>query len=100
MTKMTLTGKSTAADYRRMERIVKGFANHRRLEILDLLRKEPELTLEQIAERMRMGYMNASDHVRRMAIAGLVMKRNEGPRVRHKLTSRAESILAFCKKLY
>ncbi len=87
-------------DYRRMERIVKGFANHRRLQMLDLLRKEPELMLEQIAERLNIGYMNASDHVRRMAIAGLVMKRNDGPRVHHKLTPRAESILAFCKKLY
>ena len=86
-------------DYRRMERIVKGFANHRRLQMLDLLRKEPELTLEQIAERLNIGYMNASDHVRRMAIAGLVMKRNDGPRGRHKLTPRAAPILAFCKKL-
>ena len=86
-------------DYRRMERIVKGFANHRRLQIIDLLRKEPELTLEQIAERLRIGYMNTSDHVRRMALAGLVMKRNDGPRVHHKLTPRAEVILAFCKKL-
>ncbi|MSR70479.1 ArsR family transcriptional regulator [Candidatus Kaiserbacteria bacterium] len=90
---------STPADYRRMERVVKGFANHRRLQMLDLLRKEPELTLEQIAERLNIGYMNASDHVRRMALAGLVMKRNDGPRVHHKLTPRAESILAFCKKL-
>ncbi len=89
----------TGADYRRMERVVKGFANHRRLQILDLLKREPELTLEQIAERLKIGYMNASDHVRRMAIAGLVMKRNEGPRVHHKLTPRAEVILAFCKKL-
>ena len=79
---------------------MKGFANHRRLQMLDLLRKEPELTLEQIAERLNIGYMNASDHVRRMAIAGLVMKRNDGTRVHHKLTPRAESILVFCKKLY
>lgn len=89
----------TNADYGRIERVVKGFANRRRLQMLGLLQKEPELTLEQIAERLNMGYMNASDHVRRMALGGLVMKRNDGPRVHHKLSPRAESILAFCKKL-
>ncbi len=100
MAKTTTDTKLSATDYRRMERIVKGFANHRRLQILDLLRREPELTLEQIAERMHMGYMNASDHVRRMAIAGLVVKRARGLYMHHKLTPRAENILVFCKKLY
>ena len=82
-----------------MERIVKGFANHRRLEILDLLNKEPELSVVEIAERLNLGYENASDHVRKLAIAGLVMKRNHANAVRHKLTPRAESILVFCKRL-
>lgn len=88
-----------AANYRHLERIIKGFANHRRLQILDLLKREPELSVDQVAERLRIGYMNASDHLRKMAIAGLVLKRNEGNTVRHKLTPRAESILVFCKKL-
>lgn len=85
--------------YRRIERIVKGFANHRRLQILHLLKREPELLVEEISERLNMGYENASDHVRKLAIAGLVMKRNEGSAVRHKLTPRAEVILVFCKRL-
>jgi DNA-binding transcriptional ArsR family regulator len=79
--------------------VVKGFANHRRIEILDLLKREPELSVDEIAERLKMGYMNASDHVRKMAVAGLLAKRNEGPHVRHKLTPRADIVLAFCKKL-
>ena len=86
-------------NYRKIERIVKGFANHRRVEILYLLRREPELSVDDISERLRIGYENASDHVRKLAIAGLVMKRNDGPSVRHKLTSRGESILMFCKRL-
>ena len=85
--------------YRRMERIVKGFANHRRLEIMDLLKREPELSVEEIAEMLNIEYQNTSDHVRKLAIAGLVLKRNEGSAVRHKLTPRAESILVFCKRL-
>lgn len=86
-------------DYRKLERIIKGFANHRRLEILDLLRREPELSVADMAAKLRIGYENASDHIRKMAIAGLVMKRNRGTSVCHRLTSRAESILVFCKKL-
>ena len=86
-------------NYRQLERIVKGFANHRRLQIMDLLKHEPELSVEDISERLNIGYENASDHVRKLAIAGLVLKRNEGSAVRHKLTPRAESILVFCKRL-
>ena len=53
----------------------------------------------EIAEKLNIGYENASDHIRKLAIAGLVMKRNEGSSVRHKLTPIAESILVFCKRL-
>ncbi len=86
-------------NYRKIERVVKGFANHRRIQILDLLSEEPELSVDDIAEKLHIGYENASDHIRKLAIAGLVMKRYEGTSVRHKLTPRAESILVFCKKL-
>ncbi|MEK7174205.1 MAG: winged helix-turn-helix transcriptional regulator [Patescibacteria group bacterium] len=86
-------------NYRKLERVVKGFANHRRLQILDLLKREPELSVDEVAEKLHIGYENTSDHMRKLAITGLVMKRNEGTSVRHKLTPRAESILMFCKKL-
>lgn len=89
----------TAGEYRRLERMVKGFANHRRIQIMDLLKREPELSVEEIAGRLNAGYENTSDHLRKLAIAGLVLKRNEGNAVRHKLTPRAESVLVFCKKL-
>ncbi len=86
-------------NYRSLERMVKGFANHNRLKILELLEREPELSVLDIAQKLKTGYENTSDHVRRLAIAGLVMKRNDGNNVRHKLTPRAESILVFCKTL-
>jgi DNA-binding transcriptional ArsR family regulator len=86
-------------NYRQTERIVKGFSNHRRLQILELLHQHPELSVIEIAERLKSGYENISDHVRKMAIAGLILKRNQGPAVLHKLTPRAESILMFCKRL-
>ncbi len=88
-----------ALNYRTLERVVKGYANHNRLHIMDLLKREPELSVDEIAEKLGIGYMNASDHIRKLAIAGLVMKRSDGASVRHKLTPRAETILVFCKKL-
>ena len=88
-----------AINYRKIERVVKGFANHRRIQILDLLNKEPELSVDDVAEKLHIGYENTSDHIRKLAITGLVMKRNQGTRVLHKLTPRAVVILLFCKKL-
>ena len=79
--------------------MVKGFANHRRLQIIELLKREPELSVDEIAEKLNIGYMNASDHIRKLAIAGFVLKRNDGSSVRHKITGRAITILEFCKKL-
>jgi predicted transcriptional regulator len=84
---------------RAQERIVKGFANFRRLQILNLLQKNAELSVEEISEKLGMGYENTSDHVRKLALAGLVLKRHDGTCVRHKLTPRAETVLVFCKKL-
>jgi len=86
-------------NYRKIERVVKGFANHRRIQIMELLHEEPEMSVDDVAEKLRIGYENASDHIRKLAISGLVLKRSDGTSVRHKLTPRAESILIFCKRL-
>ena len=86
-------------EYRKVERIVKGFANHNRIRILELIDNKPELSVSDISEILKIGYENASDHIRKMAVAGLLMKRNFGPSVLHKLTPRAKSILVFCKRL-
>ncbi|MEK9167752.1 MAG: metalloregulator ArsR/SmtB family transcription factor [Patescibacteria group bacterium] len=86
-------------EWRKMERIMKGAANHRRLQILDLLRKKPELSVDEIADALKINFKTASEHIRRLAIAGLVMKRNEGNFVRHKLTLRGQTILKFLRIL-
>ncbi len=90
-----MKGKS----YRELERLVRGFANHRRIQILELLKDSPELSVDEIADRLSINFKTASDHIRRLAIAGLVLKRNEGNAVRHKLTVRAGSILKFLRTL-
>ncbi len=91
--------KIVKRNHRATERLVKGFANHRRLEIMELLLKEPELSVDEIATILNVNFKTASDHIRRLAIAGLLLKRSEGNNVRHKLTSRAEAILEFLRIL-
>lgn len=82
---------------RELERIVKGFANHYRLEILEILNKEPELSVQEISDKVKSDFKNISAHINKMAIAGLVIKRYEGNLVRHKLTNRGKSILQFVR---
>jgi len=88
-----------AKSFHHLERIVRGFANHRRIEILHLLEKHPELSVVQISEKLRVNFKTVADHVRRLAIAGLVLKRSDGVSIRHKLTSRGTYILKFLRIL-
>jgi DNA-binding transcriptional ArsR family regulator len=84
---------------RELERMVKGFANHRRIEVMRLLAQEPELSLAEIAERTKINVKTASEHLRRLAIAGVVLKRNEASSVRHALSPRGILILKFLRTL-
>lgn len=86
-------------NHRQLERIVKGFANHRRIEILELLAQEPELSVMRIAERLKVDFRTIAEHIRRLAIAGLVLKRNQGASVCHKLSDRGVLILKFLRTL-
>lgn len=85
--------------YKTLERIVRGFSNHRRIEILALLMRTPELSLIEIAKELRINMKTASEHVRRLAIASLVLKRNDANYVRHKVTARGVSTLKFLRTL-
>ena len=86
-------------DYRRTERVVKGFANHWRIKIMDLLKQRPELSVAEISETLKGDFKNISQHIGKMSTAGLVMKRHEGNLVRHKLSKIGEKILRFIKLL-
>lgn len=82
-------------NYKQLERIAKGSANHRRIQILDLLEKTPELSVSEISIAIKSDIKNVSEHVRKLTIAGLIVKRNQGNNIRHKLTPRGNSILQF-----
>ncbi len=88
-----------AKSYHQLERIIRGVSNHRRIQILELLKNRPELSIINISEILDVNFKTISEHVKRLATAGLVMKRSQGPSVCHKLTSRGLSILMFLRTL-
>ena len=83
----------------RLQKIVRGFANHRRIEIMDLLDAQPDLSLMKITEKLNINFKTASEHVRRLALAELVTKHNHGAKVLHRLTKRGVVILKFLRTL-
>ena len=85
--------------YRQLERVVRGFSNHRRIQILELLNNKPELSVLEISEKLKINYKTASEHLRRLAITGLVLKRNQEVNVRHKLSPTGKFVLKFLRKL-
>lgn len=86
-------------NYHRLEGLVRGFSNHRRIQLLHVLEKEPELSVEELSRMLRVDYRTLSAHLKRLAVAGLVMKRSDGQSIRHKLTDRARTVLAFLHKV-
>lgn len=85
--------------YRELEKIVRGFSNHRRIEILELLQKMPELSVIEIADALGINMKTAAEHIRRLHQAGLVWKRNEAAAVRHALSPRGRVTLKFLRTL-
>ena len=85
--------------YYQLERIVKGVSNHRRIEILELLQKSPELSVIDISEKLDVNFKTISEHIKRLATAGFVLKRSDGSSVRHKITNRGSAILKFLRTL-
>ncbi len=84
---------------RQLERIVKGFANHRRIQIMQLIEKDFHLNVLEVAERLNINFKTASEHLRRLTIAGLVDKRNIGSVVVHRLTNYSRLVLKFLRTL-
>ena len=84
-------------NYRKLERIIKGVANHRRIEILVLLQRKPELSVADIADELKVNFKTVSAHVGKLASSGMIMKRNDINFVRHKATPRGQTILKFLR---
>jgi len=71
---------------KQMERHFKGVANHRRIEILELIAEEEGVSVEDIAESLNCNMKTISEHTRRLVQAGLVDKKYQGRKVVHTLS--------------
>ena len=85
--------------YKRIEKIVKGFANHRRIQVLELLEKYPDSSVDNISESLNVNFVTIADHIRKLSEAGLVEKNYKGRFVLHRLNAKGKHILSFCKML-
>ncbi len=84
---------------RKLEKIVKGFSNHRRIEILALLDRHPGLSLMDISKELHANFKTIADHTRRLTHAGLVSKKNFGAAVEHAVSPLGRLILKFLRTL-
>ncbi len=66
---------------------------------MELLSKSPELSVMEISDKLKINYKTGADHIRRLALSGIVMKRNDNNSVRHALTNDGKSILKFLRTL-
>lgn len=66
---------------------------------MELLAKSPELSVTEISDMLIINYKTGADHIRRLALSGIVMKRNDNNSVRHALTDDGKSILKFLRTL-
>lgn len=78
-----------------MERHLKGIANHWRIAILLLIGREPEISVEGIADGLKGNFKTIAEHIRRLALAGLVVKKYQGHNVIHFLTPYGERFVKF-----
>jgi len=83
---------------KRLERHFKGAANHYRIEILLLLDKKSEMTLEKITDAVRGNIKTIGEHTRRLYLSGLIDKKYEGRFVSHRLSPYGRRFVSFIKK--
>ncbi len=81
--------------FNRLQRIVKGFANHRRIEILNLLSTKPGFSLNDISDALKVNIKTVSEHTRKLTSAGLITKHYKGAEVKHNISSRGTKVLKF-----
>ena len=83
----------------KLEIIFKGIANKNRIKILLYLYKNPESTIGELAKIIKLNIRTTSDHIIKMTMAGLIMKRHESLKVKLALTERGKNITKYIKIL-
>jgi DNA-binding MarR family transcriptional regulator len=94
---MTSTGDKKLKGPRKLERHFKGVSNHRRIQILLLVAKNPAISLEDITLEVKGNMKTIAEHTRRLALAGLVEKQHAGRIVEHSLTPYGKQFVEFIR---
>lgn len=81
-----------------LERVFKGVANHRRIEIILMLKKNPDMILMMIAQKLDCNLKTIAEHTRRLVIAGLVNKTRMDNMVLHNLSPYGEKAVKILKE--
>ncbi len=80
---------------KQLERHFKGMANHRRIDILNLVAENGGINLEDIAKNLDCNLKTISEHTRKLVQAGLVNKKYRGRMVAHSLSPYGETFYTF-----
>ena len=80
---------------KQLERHFKGIANHRRIDILLLVKDCDGITLEEMAGRLKCNFKTLSEHTRRLVQAGLLDKKYQGRLVFHSLSPYGQKLVKF-----
>ena len=81
------------------ERIMKGAANHRRIQILQLLAQQPGLTLYEVRDGIGIANQTACEHIRRLCHSGLVQKKALGRYTLHNLSQLGRQVFIWLTRL-
>ena len=82
---------------KRIERYFKGAANHYRIAIIWLVAENPKITLNEIAEQLKVNIKTIAEHTRKLTLAGLIDKKYQGNNVVHTLSPYGKRFLRFTK---
>jgi predicted transcriptional regulator len=82
-----------ASSDRGRARMTAALGNHRRMEIIRLLRERPAMCIEEVAGACKIDVSTASEHVRRLHESGMLKKKSKGRRVLLSATKRAGAML-------
>lgn len=84
---------------RELEKYFKGVANHRRIDILNLVSQVPNITVEKIAENLDCDFQVVAVHAQKLSRVGLIDKKYIGRSVGHTVSPYGKKFLTFIHTL-
>jgi len=82
---------------KQLERHFKGLANHRRIDILILVSRNPGITMDGISKKLDCNFKTISGHTSKLVQSGLLDKKYYGRAVSHTISPYGKKFLSFTK---